>query len=61
MTISGEPGLRIDYCEVCRGYLKTYDGTGSEEVMLADWTSVHLDILASDHGYKRSAASLYQI
>jgi FdhE protein len=59
--IHGEDGLRIDYCERCQGYLKTYDGEGSETVLLADWTSLHLDLLARDRGLKRSAASLYEV
>ena len=53
--------LSIDYCESCRGYLKTYDGEGSENVLLADWTSIHLDIIAQDRGLKRLAASLYEL
>jgi FdhE protein len=61
MAIEGEGGLRIDYCESCRSYLKTYDGTGSESLFLADWTSLHLDILARDRGLQRSAESLYDI
>ena len=59
--VEGESGLRIDYCDGCRGYLKTYDGEGSETVLLADWTSLHLDLLARDRGLKRMAASLYEI
>ena len=51
----------IDYCEACGGYLKTYDGEGNESVLLADWTSLHLDILARDRGLKRRAASLYDL
>jgi FdhE protein len=61
VTIEGEPGLRIDYCEACRGYLKTYNGEGNEHVLLADWTSLHLDMLARDRGLKRLAASLYNL
>jgi hypothetical protein len=53
--------LRIDYCEACRGYLKTYDGQGNEQLMLADWTSLHLDLLAHDRGLKRLAPSLYEL
>ena len=30
MAVEGEGGLRIDYCEACGGYLKTYDGEGNE-------------------------------
>jgi FdhE protein len=61
LAITGEDGLRIDYCERCSGYLKTYDGEGSESVLLADWTSLHLDLLARDRGLKRLAASLYDL
>jgi FdhE protein len=53
--------LRIDYCSFCRGYLKTYVGQGAEELFLADWTSLHLDIIASDRGLERRAASLYEM
>ncbi|MFL6278543.1 MAG: formate dehydrogenase accessory protein FdhE [Vicinamibacterales bacterium] len=59
--IEGEGGLRIDYCETCRGYLKTYSGQGDERVLLADWTSLHLDIVARDRGLKRLATSLYDL
>jgi FdhE protein len=61
LSVEGEGGLRIDYCEGCRGYLKTYDGEGSENVLLADWTSIHLDVIARDRGLKRLAASLYSL
>ena len=60
-NVEGESGLRIDHCDACRGYLKTYDGQGSEAVLLADWTSLHLDLLARDRGLKRLAASLYDL
>ena len=59
--VEGEHGLRIDYCETCRGYLKTYDGEGDEGVMLADWTSLHVDVLAIDRGLNRFAPSLYDL
>jgi FdhE protein len=61
VDVTGESGLRIDYCESCRGYLKTYNGEGSERVLLADWTSLHLDVVARDRGLKRLAASLYEL
>lgn len=59
--IDGEGGLRIDFCESCRGYLKTYTGKGDERVLLADWTSLHLDLAARDRGLTRAAASLYEL
>jgi FdhE protein len=61
VTVEGESGLRIDYCEACKGYVKTYEGQGSERLLLADWSSLHLDILAGDRGLKRCAESLYQL
>lgn len=60
VTIEGENGLRIDHCESCGGYLKTYDGQGHETLMLSDWSSLHLDLIAHDRGLKRLAASLYE-
>jgi FdhE protein len=61
VAVEGESGLRIDYCEACSGYLKTYVGQGSESVLLADWTSLHLDIIARDRGLMRCAGSLYHL
>ena len=61
VAIEGESVLRIDYCEACGGYLKTYNGEGSESVFLADWTSIHLDVIARDRGLKRLAASMYAL
>lgn len=61
MFVEGEEDLRIDYCKSCRGYIKTYEGDGNESVLLGDWTSLHLDIIARDRGLNRLAASLYEI
>ena len=61
LTIEGEKYLRIDYCQSCQAYLKTYDGVGSETLLLADWTSLHLDIIARDRGLKRLTTSLYEL
>lgn len=61
LDVEGEGSLRIDYCESCLGYLKTYNGEGNESVLLADWTSIHLDFAAQDRGLKRFAASLYTL
>jgi len=61
LTIEGEGGLRLDTCESCKGYLKTYDGQGDEGVLLADWTSLHLDVAAHERGFLRKAVSLYEV
>jgi FdhE protein len=60
VIIEEEPGLRIDHCDSCGGYLKTYDGQGNESLLLSDWSSLHLDLIAHDRGLKRLAASLYE-
>lgn len=61
LSLEGEAVLRIDSCEECGGYLKTYNGEGSEALFLADWTSLHLDIIARDRGLNRFADSLYRL
>ena len=60
LDVEGEGGLRLDYCEVCRGYLKPTTAPAAS-VSLADWTSLHLDVLARDRGLERRAASLYDV
>jgi FdhE protein len=61
LAIEGDKDLRIEYCESCRAYLKTYNGEGGESLFLADWTSLHLDVIARDRGLKRVANSLYEL
>jgi FdhE protein len=61
LAIDGEKHLRIEFCESCRAYLKTYNGEGCEPLFLADWTSLHLDVIARDRGLKRLANSLYEL
>jgi FdhE protein len=61
LKVDGEPELRIDHCPECRGYLKTYVGQGDEPFVLADWTSLHLDLLAHQRGLRREATSLYDL
>jgi FdhE protein len=61
LSVEGEREVRIDYCEGCGGYLKTYAGEGNEILLLADWTSLHLDLIASQRGLQRRAASLYDL
>jgi FdhE protein len=61
IAVEGEAGLRIDYCESCRAYLKTYDGDADARFFLADWTSLHLDVVARERGLRRLAASLYEL
>ena len=61
LSIAGEAGLRVDHCASCKGYLKTLEGSRDEDLLLADWTSLHLDVVARDRGLLRLAASLYEL
>ena len=51
----GEATYRIDLCDKCHQYIKTIDQRMIEEgdLILEDLASLHLDILASQKGYKR--------
>jgi FdhE protein len=61
LELEGEPGLRLDVCEECKGYVKTYTGTRDLELVLSDWPTLHLDVLARERGYERRGASLYEL
>lgn len=61
LEIENEGGFRLDVCDNCHGYLKTYGSQGNEGFMLADWSTLHLDVLAKDRGYERKGASLYDL
>jgi FdhE protein len=61
LDIEGEGGFRLDVCDNCKGYVKTLDSQGNEAFLLADWTTLHLDVLARDRGYERKGASLYDL
>ncbi|HHY60811.1 MAG TPA: formate dehydrogenase accessory protein FdhE, partial [Clostridia bacterium] len=57
----GVPDWRIDTCDHCRGYLKTYTGEDEEPVMLADWATLHFDALGESRGFRRFGFRLYQM
>jgi len=61
LEIEGEEALRLDACQECKGYVKTYAGEGDEALFLADWSTLHLDLLAAERGYERKGASLYSL
>ena len=51
----GEEIYRIDLCDLCHQYIKTIDTRtiGDEDMSLEDLATLHLDLLASEKGYKR--------
>jgi len=56
-----EGGLRLDLCEECKGYTKTWAGDGDPALLLADWTTLHLDAIALERGYQRKGVSLFEL
>ena len=59
----GEEAYRIDLCDKCRQYIKTVDYRNLEESdpVLEDLATLHLDILASQKGYKRPVSNPWTI
>ena len=41
--------------------MKTYAGQGEEALYLADWPTLLLDAMASERGYTRRGASLFDL
>ena len=56
-----EETIRIDLCESCRKYIKTIDLRVREDIdpALEDLATLHLDIVASQEGYKRPVPNLW--
>ncbi len=60
-TVEDDPGARVDCCRACRSYLKSLDrreGGATEELWVADLTTVHLDLVGQREGYQHPAPSL---
>ena len=60
LEVEGGSGLRLDVCEACKGYVKTSDASAGD-LLLADWPTLHLDVVAAERGYQRRGASLYEL
>lgn len=57
----GEEAMRLDVCDVCHSYLKTYQGKdehGEEEIYRHDWATLHLDILGSERNLVKKGSIL---
>lgn len=53
-----EPDFRLDVCNSCHSYMKTYLDRGNEAITLADWSTLHLDILCKEKGYTKMGTPL---
>lgn len=54
----GEEKLRLDVCDACHHYIKTYIDEGEEPLYLQDWTSLHLDFACEEQGLKKDGSVL---
>lgn len=61
ITLADESEFCIEICDQCQGYLKTYTHSGVEHIALNDWSTLHLDMIAKNNGYKRIGYQLYEV
>ena len=62
LELADEPNLRLEVCNGCKGYLKTWAGEGKvAPPFFSDWATLHLDAIAVERGYLRLGASLYDL
>jgi FdhE protein len=59
--LEDDPDIRLDVCNECMGYLKTCTRESLGNIVLLDWTTLHLDSIGKGKGYKRIGASLYEL
>lgn len=48
--------IRLDVCDECGTYLKTYGGEDEEDIYLRDWTTLHADLLAEEQSLHKLGA-----
>jgi FdhE protein len=64
LQVDGDHRFRVQVCDRCRGYLKignAFDPPPSELLPLDDVASVHLDVVALEHGYARPSAAGFRL
>lgn len=54
----GQTAMRMDVCDKCQSYIKTYNEEGTESVYLQDWATIHLDLLAEEKGLRKNGSRL---
>lgn len=48
--------IRLDVCDACGAYLKTYGGEDEEDIYLRDWTTLHADLLTEEKNFRKCGA-----
>ena len=52
----GKLTIRLDVCDECGAYLKTYGEEDAENIYLRDWATLHLDLLAEEKNLRKCGA-----
>ena len=60
LEIESEPEMRIDVCDKCHSYIKTYNHEGNEDIYLKDWATLHFDLLAEEENLHKVGSVLLE-
>ena len=55
-VLESDAKIRLDVCDECNCYLKTYASEDEEDIYLRDWTTLHLDLLAEEKNLRKCGA-----
>ena len=58
LEAESEPEMRIDVCDECHSYIKTYNKEGDEDIYLTDWATLHFDLLAEEQNLHKVGSVL---
>ena len=60
LELESEPQMRIDVCDKCNSYIKTYNEEGNEDIYLTDWLTLHFDLLAEEENLHKVGSVLIE-
>ena len=56
----GQSAIRLDVCDECHAYLKTYNEEGEEGIYLQDWATLHFDMLGEEQNFIKKGSVLLE-
>ena len=56
IEFDGKRTIRLDVCDECHAYLKTYGEDDEPDIYLRDWTTLHLDLSAEEQHLRKCGA-----
>jgi FdhE protein len=56
----GQSAIRLDVCDECHAYLKTYNEEGDEGIYLQDWATLHFDMLCEEQNFIKKGSVLLE-